>query len=154
MHKRLSLSFGLALFLIIISCSSSVRYSRASSGTSVRTSSSSNKTAPKGKKTTTLNGKRHEVSGVASYYGPGFQGKPTANGERFNMHKMTAAHKTLPFNTKVKVKNIDNGKSVVVRINDRGPFKKGRIIDLSKGAAKKIGMLQSGTANVKLEILN
>jgi rare lipoprotein A len=69
------------------------------------------------------------------------------------MNDLTAAHKTLPFNTKVKVTNLENKKSVVVRINDRGPFKKGRIIDLSKGAAKKIGLIQAGSAKVKLEIV-
>lgn len=152
MYKRLSLIYGLVLLFSLLGCSSSVRYTRTSSGTSTRPSSST-KTSVKAPKNISHNGKKHEVKGVASYYGPGFHGNKTANGERFNMHDMTAAHKTLPFNTKVKVINLDNGKSVIVRINDRGPFKKGRIIDLSKGAAKKVGMLQTGTANVKLEIL-
>src|SRR3954463_8034040 len=71
--------------------------------------------------------------GVASWYGPGFHGKKTANGERFNTHDLTAAHKTLPFGTKVRVTNEQTGKSVVVRINDRGPYAHGRVIDLSKG---------------------
>ena len=93
------------------------------------------------------------LRGEASYYGPGFHGKKTANGERFNMHALTAAHKTLPFGTRVRVTNLDNGKSVVVRINDRGPYKKGRIIDLSVAAAKKIGMMGSGVAKVKLVVL-
>lgn len=152
MYKRFSLLFRLALILFLFGCSSSVRYTRASSGSQNATRPSVTK--KKETKKTVINGKKHEVRGVASYYGPGFQGNKTANGERFDMHAMTAAHKTLPFNTKVRVKNLDNGKSVIVRINDRGPFKKGRIIDLSKGAAKKIGMLQTGTAHVKLEILN
>ncbi|MGD8748647.1 MAG: septal ring lytic transglycosylase RlpA family protein [Balneolaceae bacterium] len=88
--------------------------------------------------------------GIASWYGPNFHGKLTANGEKYNMHKLTAAHRTLPFNTIVKVKNLDNGRSVNVRINDRGPYAKNRIIDLSKEAAKKIGMLGPGTAHVAL----
>lgn len=88
--------------------------------------------------------------GVASWYGPGFHGKKTANGERYNQRRMTAAHKTLPFNTEVKVTNLDNGRSVVVRINDRGPYVDDRIIDLSKKAARKLGMLQTGTARVRL----
>jgi rare lipoprotein A len=92
-------------------------------------------------------------TGVASYYGRKFHGRTTANGERFNMWAMTAAHKTIPFDTRVRVTNLDNNKSVVVRINDYGPFSKGRIIDLSRGAAAKIGMIQSGTARVKLEVL-
>ncbi len=79
--------------------------------------------------------------GIASWYGPRFQGKRTANGERFNTNELTAAHKSLPFGTRVRVKSMVNGKEVVVRINDRGPFIKGRIIDLSQAAAKAIGML-------------
>lgn len=93
-------------------------------------------------------------TGHASYYGDGFAGRPTANGETFNPSAMTAAHKTLPFGSKVKVTNTANGESVVVRVNDRGPFVAGRLIDLSEGAAQKIGMLGSGTANVKLELLS
>ena len=91
--------------------------------------------------------------GVASWYGPDFHAKKTSNGEIYNMYAMTAASKTLPMNTMVKVYNKDNGKSAIVRINDRGPFVKGRIIDLSKRAAEKIDMIKKGTANVKLVIL-
>ncbi len=90
----------------------------------------------------------NKQKGIASWYGPGFHGRKTANGERFNQGAMTAAHKKLPFHTWVKVINRDNDKSVIVRINDRGPFKPGRIIDLSKRAAKEIGMIGSGTAKV------
>lgn len=93
-----------------------------------------------------------EEDGVASWYGPGFHGKKTANGERFNQNDYTCAHRTLPFNTKIRVINKDNGKAIVVRVNDRGPYAKDRIIDLSKAAAKKIGMLDNGTARVKLQI--
>ncbi|MDZ7716011.1 MAG: septal ring lytic transglycosylase RlpA family protein [Balneolaceae bacterium] len=92
-------------------------------------------------------------TGVASWYGPNFHGKLTANGETYDMNGLTAAHRTLPFNTVLRVENQDNGQSVVVRINDRGPFAKNRIIDLSKGAAQKIDMLGPGTANVKLVLL-
>jgi rare lipoprotein A len=91
--------------------------------------------------------------GIASWYGPNFHGKYTSNGEIYNMYDYTAAHKTLPMNTKVKVTNLNNGKSVIVRINDRGPFVKGRIIDLSYAAAKKIGIDKTGTAPVKLEVI-
>src|SRR5689334_16170353 len=90
-------------------------------------------------------------SGAASWYGPGFHGKKTANGERFNTHALTAAHKTLPFGTKVRVTNESTGKSVVVRINDRGPYAHGRVIDLSKAAAEAVGI--SGTAQVTLAAL-
>lgn len=91
--------------------------------------------------------------GMASWYGPGFHGRRTANGERFNQYALTAAHKSLPFGTRVKVTNLRNGRSVVVRINDRGPFIRGRVIDLSKGAAQVIGVHHSGVANVALEII-
>jgi peptidoglycan lytic transglycosylase len=89
--------------------------------------------------------------GIASWYGPGFNGKSTANGEIYNMDAMTAAHRTLPFGTTVRVHDLENGRSVVVRINDRGPFVAGRIIDLSREAARELHM--DGTALVRLEIL-
>ncbi|MGK7941677.1 MAG: septal ring lytic transglycosylase RlpA family protein [Crocosphaera sp.] len=91
--------------------------------------------------------------GMASWYGPGFHGRLTANGERYNQNGLTAAHKTLPFGTQVRVTNLKNGRSVIVRINDRGPYIHGRVIDLSKGAANVIGLISSGVAPVQLEIL-
>ena len=90
-------------------------------------------------------------TGVASYYADKFQGRQTANGQTFKQSKRTAAHRTLPFGTKVTVINLSNGKKVRVKINDRGPFAKGRIIDLSKKAAKKIDMIKSGTATVEIK---
>ena len=95
----------------------------------------------------------YKSNAVASYYADKFHGRKTANGEIFDMYALTAAHKSLPFNTMVKVTNLDNGKSVVVRINDRGPFVAGREIDVSKAAASKLGMLSEGTAHVSLQIL-
>ncbi|MFB6290563.1 MAG: septal ring lytic transglycosylase RlpA family protein [Candidatus Bipolaricaulia bacterium] len=92
-------------------------------------------------------------TGVASWYGPNFQGKTTASGEVFDMNELTAAHKSLPFNTKVKVVDLSSGNQVVVRINDRGPFIKDRVIDLSRKAAKKLGIIDSGTAKVGLKIV-
>jgi rare lipoprotein A len=86
--------------------------------------------------------------GAASWYGPGFHGRKTASGERFNQHAMTAAHRSLPFGTKVRVVNERTGRSVVVRINDRGPFHGGRIIDLAQAPARALGI--SGTAYVSL----
>lgn len=91
--------------------------------------------------------------GIASWYGPNFHSKKTSNGEIYNMHAHTAASKTLPMNTIVLVKNLENNKSTIVRINDRGPFVDGRIIDLSNIAARDIDMIQKGTANVMLEII-
>ncbi len=93
------------------------------------------------------------TEGRASFYAHQFHGHKTANGETFNMDKLTAAHPSLPFGTWVRVTNLRNGKDVIVRINDRGPFVKGRIIDLSTSAAKEIGLIKSGTARVKLEAL-
>src|SRR3954451_18157751 len=90
-------------------------------------------------------------TGAASWYGPGFHSKSTANGETFNTHDLTAAHKTLPFDTKVRVTNEKTGKSVVVRINDRGPYAHGRVIDLSKAAAEAVGL--SDIAQVTLAAL-
>jgi rare lipoprotein A len=89
-----------------------------------------------------------KVCGEASWYGPGFYGNRTANGERFGRNTMTAAHPYLPLGTRVRVTNRDNGKSVVVRINDRGPYYGGRIIDIAHGAAIPLGLTQSGVANV------
>jgi rare lipoprotein A len=89
--------------------------------------------------------------GVASYYAAKFQGCPTASGERFDNGKLTAAHRTLPFGTKVRVTNLENGRSVTVRVNDRGPFVKGRVIDLSYAAAQRLEMVRTGVARVRLE---
>jgi rare lipoprotein A len=91
--------------------------------------------------------------GIASWYGTKFHGRPTSSGEIYNMHAMTAAHKTLPIPVYVHVKNLDNGRSTVVRVNDRGPFISGRIIDLSYAAAKKLGVDGPGTANVEISVL-
>ncbi len=93
------------------------------------------------------------ISGWASWYGPGFDGQLSASGEIFDANEMTAAHQDLPFGTQVKVTNLDNGRSVIVRINDRGPYEGDRIIDLSFGAAQMLGMVHTGVAPVRLEIL-
>jgi rare lipoprotein A len=92
--------------------------------------------------------------GIASWYGTKFHGRDTSSGEIYNMHAMTAAHKTLPIPVYVHVKNLDNGRSTVVRVNDRGPFISGRIIDLSYAAAKKLGVDGPGTANVEIRVLS
>ncbi len=98
-------------------------------------------------------GKATVYTGIASYYAHDFHGKKTANGEIFDMHQLTAAHRSFPFNTKVRVTNLDNGKSCIVRVNDRGPFKLIRIIDLSRGAAEALDMIKTGTASVQLEVV-
>jgi rare lipoprotein A len=94
---------------------------------------------------------RYRETGIASWYGEDFHGRKTANGEVYDMHAMTAAHRTLPFNIRVRVTNLDNGKKTEVRVNDRGPFVPGRIIDLSRSGAKELGMLGPGTARVLIE---
>ena len=96
---------------------------------------------------------RSVSNGQASWYGPGFYGNRTANGEVLRPGTLTAAHRTLPFGTKVRVTNLWNGRSAVVRINDRGPFHGNRVIDLAHGAASELGLVASGTASVKLEVL-
>ncbi len=109
-----------------------------------------------------VNGERYEPlqshegffqTGIASWYGRDFHGKRTSNGEIYDMHAMTAAHKTLPLGVFVRVQNRNNGNETVVRVNDRGPFVKGRILDLSYAAAQKLGVVQSGTAPVRIEAL-
>jgi len=98
-------------------------------------------------------GLNKQMRGIASWYGPGFSGRPTASGETFNPNAMTAAHRSLPFGTKVRVTNAHTGQSVVVRINDRGPFVRGRVIDLSAAAARAIGLVGSGVAPVRIDVV-
>ena len=122
----------------------------------------SEKTKGRGLKPYVINGGRYYPipdsegfvqSGMASWYGREFHGRPTANGEVFDMHKKSAAHKILPFGTYVKVVHLSNKKQIIVKINDRGPFVKGRIIDLSYAAAKEIGLIGPGVARVKIAAL-
>ncbi len=96
---------------------------------------------------------QYSETGVASWYGPGFHGKMTANGEIFNQYELTAAHRTLQMPSMVRVTNLENGKSIIVRVNDRGPFANDRIIDLSQKAAEVIGMKKAGTARVRVDVL-
>ena len=96
----------------------------------------------------------YDQTGTASYYGARHHGQRTASGEPFNQHGLTAAHRQLPFGTRVLVTNLSNNKSVVVRINDRGPHTRGRLIDLSRQAAEQLGMLRSGTAKVRVQGLS
>lgn len=98
-------------------------------------------------------GNLYYEEGIASWYGPGFHGKQTSSGEIYDMYGISAAHKTLPFGTIVKVVDLETDKSVIVAINDRGPFIEGRIIDLSKGAAEKLGIVNKGITQVGLRIL-
>ena len=132
----------LILTLLLMSCSNSPRY---------RTGS---KPGKKGLIPLATKGMHVKVLyGVSSFYAEDFHGKLTANGEVYDMYGITAAHKTLPLNTIVRVTNMENDKSIIVRINDRGPFIPGRILDCSYGAALKLGFIAQGTTKVKIEII-
>ena len=98
--------------------------------------------------------RHHAETGQASWYGKAHQGKRTASGERFDMHALTAAHRTLPFGTIVRVREVKSGRSVNVRINDRGPYRRDRIIDLSYEAARKLGFVSRGTARVEITVID
>lgn len=93
------------------------------------------------------------MTGKASYYAQQYQGRPTASGEPYNMYDMTAAHPSLPFGTMLRVINLQNGRSVIVRVNDRGPYKPGRVVDVSLAAAEQLGLILPGTAEVRLEVV-
>lgn len=141
-----NLLFGICCFLFLSSCASSPRFTK-------ERYAEPKVAAPKSVAPANTAGKATLYTGIASYYANDFHGKKTANGEQFDMHALTAAHRSFPFNTKVRVTNNDNGKSCIVRVNDRGPFKLERIMDLSLGAAEALDMMKSGTANVTLEVL-
>ena len=134
----------LVCLLSLWSCTPSPRYT-IEKKKKLPTPISETVTPPKGKK----------IRGLASFYGynDGFNGKKTANGETFDMHGLTAAHKTWAFNTWIEVKNLSNGRTVVVRVNDRGPYVGDRILDLSYGAAKEINMIEAGVQEVEITIL-
>jgi len=143
------------LCLLMVSCSSSPRFvrSKGEDGTT-RPRAGDEKHADTASSYRPSSGKiLLTLEGVASYYAHDFHGKLTSNGERYDMNDLTAAHRTFPFGTRIRVTNLANSKVVMVRVNDRGPFVEGRIIDLSLGAAKQIDLIQSGTSSVRLEVL-
>ncbi len=139
---------------LILACTSSPRFVRGSGTGSPAPRTEAKPASDSGGSVRPSTGKiLLTLEGVASYYADDFHGKLTSNGETFNMHDLTAAHRTFPFGTRIKVTNLDNQKTVYVRVNDRGPFVDGRIIDLSLGAAKEISLIQTGTARVRLEVV-
>lgn len=151
--------FYLFLTLFIVGCSTTQYLPVPSGNTAIKDSPAMHKATMR---PYTVNGKTYyptvvkvgeRASGTASWYGPDFHGKKTSNGEIYNMHGLTAAHKTLPMNTMLRVTNLKNNRQVIVRVNDRGPFVANRIIDLSRAAADKIGMIGAGTAPVLLEVI-
>ena len=144
--KSFTILISIAFVLILSSCSSFVRFTSKPviSYTKNKNDASTDYSVAAGQ---TFRGK-------ASYYADEFNGRQTSSGEIFDMNDFTAAHKTLPFGTVVEVKNLSNGKTVIVKINDRGPFVLDRIIDLSKAAAKQIDLIRTGTADVELRIIS
>ena len=136
------------ILIFCLECTSSPRYR----GGNKPVTTTTKKQKQKNKKSS-FNKSKKVYKGISSYYGPKFHGKLTANGEIFDMYGVTAAHKEFPFNTMVRVTNEKNGKSLMIRITDRGPYVDGRILDCSFGAAKKLGFVSEGTAPVKIEIL-
>tara|TARA_B100001029_G_scaffold90305_1_gene74112 strand:+ start:46 stop:537 length:492 start_codon:yes stop_codon:yes gene_type:complete len=139
--------FILHVFLVY-GCSSSPRYSKGD------TPNVNQKTVSSEKDKKNRKGKHRKViNGISSFYAEDFHGKLTANGEVYDMYGVTAAHKTLPLNTVCRVTNLENNKSLILRINDRGPYIKGRILDCSYGAAKKLDFINQGTTKVKIEVI-
>ena len=143
MHKYiLPIIISLSGVILVVNCSNSPRY----------TTGSRNRSKPVKKVNSTAKSKKI-LKGISSYYGEDFHGKLTANGEVYDMYGLTAAHKTLPLNTIVRVTNMENEKSLILRINDRGPYVKGRMLDCSYGAALKLGFIGNGTTKVKVEVI-
>ena len=137
--------------VLCVNCAPSPRYKSGKS--SIAAPKKEKKKSDKQNKKPSFNKSKKVYKGISSFYGPKFHGKLTANGEIFDMYGVTAAHKEFPFGTVTRVTNENNGKSLIIRINDRGPYIPGRILDCSFGAAKKFGFVGEGTAPVKIEIL-
>ncbi len=144
---------GLGIVTFIIGCAPAPRYT-SDDLPSRESSSSSRNIPPPTERVTPISVRPGQVfTGVASFYGSDFHGKLTANGEVFDMYGLTAAHRTLPLNTVVRVTNLANNESLIVRINDRGPYIQGRILDLSYGAALKLGFVAEGTTRVRFVVI-
>ena len=135
----------------MVGCSSSPRYTTGSIPNRSK-STKKVKSIPSNSKNKKVK-HRKIMTGISSFYAEDFHGKLTANGEVYDMYGVTAAHKTLPLNTVCRVTNLANNKSLILRINDRGPYIKGRILDCSYGAAKKLDFIKEGTTNVKIEVI-
>ena len=139
------------ILLLVFACTYSPRYNSSSSSNTKNKKHSNNKKIDFSKYKVDFKKKRY--IGISSWYGPNFDGKLTANGETFDQWGLTAAHKTLPLNTIVRVTNLDNNKTLILRINDRGPYVGDRVLDCSLGAAKKLGFKGQGTANVQVDVI-
>ncbi len=154
LRNQLNRFFTLSVLILLVGCSSAPRFF---SGNPSRVKAENKRTFTSDvSKVDTLHNLTNaieSVTGFASFYADDFDGKKTSNGETYNMYELTAAHKTYPFNTMIRVVNLANSRTIIVRINDRGPFIEGRIIDLSLGAATQLGMDKTGIQEVRLEII-
>lgn len=150
MMKRIKLYFLLSFFILLTSCAIQ---NKETSKEQAKNNKSSYRVFGK-TYTVAKSSKNYEEKGVASWYGRKFHKKRTSSGERYNMYSMTAAHKTLPFATRLVVTNLKNGRKITVRVNDRGPFVGNRVIDLSYGAAKKLGIVGQGLARVHVKAVD
>ena len=149
MKSKILIYTGIIISSTFFNCSNAPRYYKSDHKVV-------NKTSKKGSKSGKENrskGHRKIIKGISSFYAEDFHGKLTANGEVYDMYGLTAAHKTMPLNTICRVTNLENDKSLILRINDRGPYIKGRILDCSYGAAKKLDFINQGTTKVKIEVI-
>ncbi|MCH7496505.1 MAG: septal ring lytic transglycosylase RlpA family protein [Candidatus Marinimicrobia bacterium] len=147
------LAVGLMASLLMAGCASAPRYTSGKK-TPRKKPATSRRIPPPAKRLPSVRLPPGTVlTGVSSFYGPDFHGKLTANGEVYDMYGLTAAHRTLPLNTIIRVMNLANGRHLIVRINDRGPYIEGRMLDLSYGAALKLGFIGQGTTRVRIEII-
>lgn len=155
MLKKFKCFFYLFICLFLSSCALKQPTTTTSDAECMKQAASKEQYCVYGKQYSVLKSSKHyEAKGIASWYGRRFNHKHTSSGERYNMYQYTAAHKTLPFATRLLVTNLKNGKQVIVRVNDRGPFVGNRLIDLSYAAAKKIGLTGQGLANVKIKAIS
>ena len=145
--------FFIICILLLASCSVAPRYSSGEQSQTKKKYSPNKPEKVRQTNTKSNNERDHKLKGVSSWYGPNFHGKQTANGEIFDQYGITAAHKTLPLGTVVRVTNLDNGEWTILRINDRGPYVGDRVLDCSYGAAKKLDFMEKGTANVEIKII-
>tara|TARA_B100000989_G_scaffold297610_1_gene283846 strand:+ start:1368 stop:1859 length:492 start_codon:yes stop_codon:yes gene_type:complete len=149
MKSKILFYIRILICTIFFNCSNAPRYHKSEIKSINKTS---NKILKPGKENKSK-GHRKVIKGISSFYAEDFHGKLTANGEVYDMYGLTAAHKTMPLNTICRVTNLENNKSLILRINDRGPYIKGRILDCSYGAAKKLDFINQGTTKVKIEVI-
>ena len=149
MKSKILIYTSIIISSTLFNCSNAPRYYKSDNTGVNKTSKKVSKSGKENKS----KGHRKIIKGISSFYAEDFHGKLTANGEVYDMYGLTAAHKTIPLNTICRVTNLENNKSLILRINDRGPYIKGRILDCSYGAAKKLDFINQGTTKVKIEVI-